>query len=188
MGGHLPVVDLGGLDVVQLALGFWHSCALLAGATVKCFGRGFVLGLGDTRWQNRGDNPGEMGSELPALDLGTDFEPVELTAGAYHTCALSRRGTVKCWGYAYLLGLGWSAAAGYIGSRPNEMGDSLPTLDLGALPAVQISAGVVHTCAVLVDGSARCWGESDLGQLGHGTTEPGHGAGKEGIDASELIE
>ena len=88
-----------------------------------------------------------MGSELPALDLGTDFEPVELTAGAYHTCALSRRGTVKCWGYAYLLGLGWSTAAGYIGSRPNEMGDSLPTLDLGALPAVQISAGVVHTCA-----------------------------------------
>ncbi|CAE7592672.1 HERC5 [Symbiodinium microadriaticum] len=187
MGGHLPVVDLGGLDVVQLALDVWHSCALLAGATVKCFGYGPHLGLGDWRWQNRGDNPGEMGSELPALDLGTDFEPVELTAGAYHTCALSRRGTVKCWGLDYLLGLGWSAAV-YIGSSPNEMGDSLPTLDLGAVPAEQISAGWAHACAVLVDGSARCWGENNLGQLGHGTTEPGHGAGKEGIDAFELIE
>ena len=87
-----------------------------------------------------------MGSELPALDLGTDFEPVELTAGAYHTCALSRRGTVKCWGLDYLLGLGWSAAV-YIGSSPNEMGDSLPTLDLGAVPAEQISAGWAHACA-----------------------------------------
>ena len=50
MGGHLPVVDLGGLDVVQLALDVWHSCALLAGATVKCFGYGPHLGLGDWRW------------------------------------------------------------------------------------------------------------------------------------------
>ena len=71
-----------------------------------------------------------MGSELPALDLGTDFEPVQLTAGAEFTCALSRRGTVKCWGKAAHLGLG-SSSADFIGSRPDEMGDALPTLDLG---------------------------------------------------------
>ena len=49
MGGRLPFVDLGGQDVVQVALGYSHSCVLLAGGTVKCFGEGGYLGLGDRR-------------------------------------------------------------------------------------------------------------------------------------------
>lgn len=34
---------------------------------------------------------------------------------------------------------------------------------------VQISAGGLHSCAALSDGSVRCWGQNDYGQLGDGT-------------------
>ena len=36
--------------------------------------------------------------------------------------------------------------------------------------AVQLGLGVYHSCARLNDGTARCWGNNDHGQLGDGTT------------------
>ncbi len=35
---------------------------------------------------------------------------------------------------------------------------------------IRISAGLAHTCAVIADGTVRCWGANDQGQLGDGTT------------------
>jgi alpha-tubulin suppressor-like RCC1 family protein len=37
-------------------------------------------------------------------------------------------------------------------------------------PARQVVAGAVHSCALLTDGSAYCWGQNLHGQLGDGTT------------------
>ncbi|CAE7203790.1 rngB, partial [Symbiodinium sp. CCMP2456] len=174
MGEHLPAVDLGpGAEVVQVAARWLQTCALLRGGRVKCFGQGPLLGLGDQRRperEHRGDDTGEMGSELPAVDLGTDFEAVQLAVGDFHSCALSSQGAVKCWGRSDRLGLGLGDTAVYIGASPNEMGDALPAVDLGLLPAVQITAGDRHTC-VLSDGSVKCWGRNHRGQLGHGTLE-----------------
>ena len=99
---------------------------------------------------DRGDNLEEMGTQLPTIDLGTDFEAVQLVAGSYHTCALSRQGAVKCWGWWEYLGLSENLGSySYVGTGPGEMGDALPALDLGGnLPFAQLSAGYLHTCAV----------------------------------------
>jgi alpha-tubulin suppressor-like RCC1 family protein len=42
-----------------------------------------------------------------------------------------------------------------------------------------ISAGEVHTCAVMTNGGAKCWGWNYYGQVGNGT--------KTGISGGELI-
>ena len=82
-----------------------------------------MLGLGDTL--NRGDEPGEMGDNLPAVDLGTAAVPIAISAGSEHTCVILSGGGVKCWGgnsYGQL-GLGDTSTRG---DAPGEMGDNLP--------------------------------------------------------------
>jgi alpha-tubulin suppressor-like RCC1 family protein len=72
MGAALPAADPGSGRTVQvLAVGDHHVCATLDEQTVKCWGYNeFVqLGLGDA--PTRGDEPGEMGDALPAVELGT---------------------------------------------------------------------------------------------------------------------
>jgi hypothetical protein len=72
MGDNLPAIDLGtGRTATAIAAGKWHTCALLDNSSVKCWGSGDQgrLGQGDTN--RRGDNAGEMGDNLSAVDLGT---------------------------------------------------------------------------------------------------------------------
>src|SRR4029079_11210831 len=45
-----------------------------------------------------------------------------------------------------------------------------PVQVTGISTAVAVSAGVIHTCAVLQNGTARCWGYNSSGQIGDGTT------------------
>jgi Regulator of chromosome condensation (RCC1) repeat len=66
-----------------------------------------------------------------------------------------------------------------MGPTPNAPpGPSLPPAAVGPAPAkappaqgaTQMDCGDFHTCARLVDGTVRCWGRNDRGQLGDGTT------------------
>ena len=62
------------------------------------------------------------------------------------------------------------------------MGDNLPSVDLGSGRSAKfIAAGESHTCAILDDGSAKCWGYGANGRLGYGDTlSRGDGAGEMG--------
>lgn len=170
MGDNLAPVQLGaGKVAAAITAGRDHTCALLDGGRVQCWGRNAdgQLGLGDM--QDRGDGPGEMGDALPSVDLGTGRTAVAITAGSHHTCALLDDASVKCWGDNDRGQLGRSDGGPGAGSHAEDMGDNLPPIDLGAgNTAAAIAAGEDHTCAILTDGGVRCWGHNHHGQLGVG--------------------
>lgn len=182
MGTALPYVDLGGqYSASAIAVGDEHTCALLDDGQVKCWGDNYYgeLGLGDTN--NRGDYPGEMGTALPTVNLGTGRFAKQLVAGGYHTCVLLDTNQVKCWGQNTFgqLGLG---NTNHRGDNPNEMGDNLPVVNLGSgRTALAITAGYAHTCAILDNYQLKCWGYNSNGQLGLGdTNHRGDNAGEMG--------
>jgi len=89
MGDSLPAVQLGtGRSAVALALGEHHTCALLDDARVKCWGYNWFGELGQGDAKHRGIGVGEMGDNLPAVDLGVGRTAVQLAVGSVHSCAL----------------------------------------------------------------------------------------------------
>ena len=187
MGANLPNVDLGaGWTVVQVAVGGFHTCARLedgAARALKCWGSNSAGKLGLDDANDRGDGGGEMGDSLPAVELGTGRSAVALALGDRHSCAVLDDASVKCWGHNDngQLGLGDTTARG---DQGGEMGDSLPSVDLGpGRTAVQLAVGGYHTCALLDDASVKCWGWNSGGYLGLGdTNDRGDGANEMGTN------
>ena len=170
MGVNLPRVNLGsGRKVLQVVAGNWHTCARLDNATVKCWGAGGLLGLGD--FVTRGIDPGGMGDNLPTVNLGSSRTALELVAGGWHTCARLDNNNVKCWGdnTSGQLGQGDTVDRG---DQAGEMGGNLLKVDLGTdRKARELIAGLQHTCARLDNSSVKCWGANNRGQLGQGDTD-----------------
>jgi alpha-tubulin suppressor-like RCC1 family protein len=151
---------------VELVAGFAHTCVLLEGGAVRCWGHNAYgqLGLGHTR--SLGDD--EMPSSAGEVDVGGPVR--HLAAGAWHTCALLESGAVRCWGRndSGQLGLGHTRHVGDDES-PASAGD----VSVGG-SVLQLAAHGTsqHTCARLTTGAVRCWGRNAHGQLGLGHTHP----------------
>jgi alpha-tubulin suppressor-like RCC1 family protein len=91
-----------------------------------------------------------------------------VTAGKFHTCVVLAA-AVRCWGYGGdgALGFGSTSTIG-----DDETPGSVGPVDLGpGRTAKAISSGSVHTCALLDDGTVRCWGFGGEGRLGYGNTD-----------------
>ena len=156
-------VPLGG-KATAITAGASHTCVLLTTGAVRCWGYG-----GDGRLGY--DNPGDVGdggsdpSIRTAGDVPLGGKATAITAGASHTCALLTTGAVRCWG---------SGGDGQLGhDNPGEVGGggTDPSIrTAGDVPlggrATAITAGGLHTCALLTTGAVRCWGYGGDGQLG----------------------
>ncbi|MBI5508645.1 MAG: hypothetical protein HY903_07820 [Deltaproteobacteria bacterium] len=169
MGDDLPPVNLGaGRTATAVAAGGEHTCALLDGGAVKCWGDNATGQLGQGDAVDRGWGAGDMGDNLLPVSLGTGRTATAVAVGWEHTCAALDDGSLKCWGD----NAGGQLGQGDVltrGDQAGEMGDTLLPVSLGAgRTAAAVTAGGLHTCALLDDGSVKCWGDSVYGQLGQG--------------------
>ena len=147
-------VQVSGLigGVTAITAGDLHTCAIQNGAA-SCWGAGGDYQLGGLSMGTNKETP----IQVSQLTSGV----IAITAGAYHTCALLDTGAAKCWG---------GNSYGQLGTGANT-GRSIPTAVSGLTSGVTaITAGAIHTCALLWTGAAKCWGDNGWGRLGDGTT------------------
>ena len=148
----VDVLGLGG-TVLAVAVGEAHTCALRTNGSVRCWGLNFSGQLGDGTQENRP-------SPVDVVSLASGVAAID--AGRSHTCALMAGGGVKCWGANAYGELGLGSA-----------GDNLATPQDVSQPGGSVTAiavGDSHTCALLSDRGATCWGLNLDGQLGNGGT------------------
>jgi alpha-tubulin suppressor-like RCC1 family protein len=170
-GGSSDGGEKSNLRVIRVSAGVAHSVALINNGKVKCWGLNDFgqLGYGDI--EDRGDEPGEMGSNLPFVDLGTGIQADKIASGYRHNIVRFSDGSIKCWGQNECGQLGYGDTNSR-GDNPGEMGNNLPVVDLGTGKKVyQIACGNSHTVALLTNFKVKCWGNNDCGQLGYGDTE-----------------
>lgn len=151
-------VDVGG-TVTQIAAGELSTCALLDTGAVRCWGDNGVGQLGHGNMTAIGDD--ETPATAGDLDLGDTA--TQITVGSVHACALLSSGNVRCWGGGVAGKLGYANIAS-IGD--NETPASAGDVAVGE-PVKQITAGALHTCALLRSGRVRCWGAGTDGRLGY---------------------
>jgi hypothetical protein len=136
--------------IASVVAGENHSCAITTSGGVKCWGYNINGQLGDGTNDERSAPMDVIGlsNKVTAIGIGNDF-----------TCALTESGGVKCWG-----------SDSKVGNDTIPYGESYSPVDVLGLTSnvTAIAAGRFHACAVLTDGSAKCWGTNWNGQLGNG--------------------
>src|SRR6185503_15623744 len=85
---------------------------------------------------------------------------MSISAGGFHTCAVVTGGLVRCWGHDGM-GQTGDGSPGDASSTPTTVGGIT-----AVNPATAVSTGEFHSCALLQDGTVKCWGHNGFGQLG----------------------
>ena len=138
--------------IAQIAAGGKHTCVLLKNGTVQCWGYNHYGQLGN----------GSTSDSSTAVTVSGLSDIVQIALGQEFSCALDGGGNVSCWGDGTL---------GQLGNGTSSSSDTPVAVSGigGGNPAVAITGGLGHACAVLLSGSVDCWGAGQAGQLGDGS-------------------
>lgn len=147
-------VDVNGLasGVTSVDAGADHTCALNSAGGAICWGYNGDGAVGD------GTN---VTRSAPVAVSGLAGGVSSISAGADHSCAATRYGAAKCWG--------WNRD-GQIGDGTSGNSRLTPRTVAGLASgsgAVDVSAGGTHSCALLSTGAVKCWGSNAWGELGN---------------------
>jgi alpha-tubulin suppressor-like RCC1 family protein len=85
---------------------------------------------------------------------------VSVSANQRHACGLAEDGSISCWG---------ANLYGQLGDGSTDDADVASSPVQGLADATALSAGDDFSCAVIDDGTVRCWGFNLSGQIGDGT-------------------
>ncbi len=141
----------------QIAAGGAFACVVSHGR-VKCWGSNADGQLGDGSL---------VDSSIPVV-VGGVTTATAVAASVRHACALLSSGQIRCWGANDFGQLGDGT------TTPSPW----PVAVTGIATATSVTAGGMvvqadsHSCALLLDGTARCWGGNGWGELGNGGTTP----------------
>ncbi len=142
-----PVKVQGLSNVSRIAAGNASTCAVLHSGSAWCLGTGSLLDgvQADPR----------IPRQVPGI---TDAKDVSILDG--HACVLRTGGQVACWGRNLYGQLG----------VPSGVGTRTIPVEVAGLPgpAKAIATGYGFSCALLADGTIRCWGDYTKGALGIG--------------------
>ncbi|MFM2106509.1 MAG: hypothetical protein RL338_1541 [Chloroflexota bacterium] len=137
---------------IALAAGARHTCAILEGGLVRCWGSNEEGQLGNSGVRGRSAEPVEVKGIVRASSIG---------AGEAHTCIRIKDGTGRCWG---------ANGFGQVG-RGSTAATRTPALIARGTTLAFVTAGRFHSCTVTLAKTVACWGWNLLGALGGGTGE-----------------
>ena len=146
-----PVKVSGITNAVAISTGGAHSCALLSGGSIVCWGSNSNGQLGDGTTVT--SNVPVAVTALGAADA--------VSVGDVHTCALLKDGSVWCWG---------KNQYGQLGNSNNtDSWTPAAVTGMGVGKASAVASGGYHTCVVMADTTAQCWGFNGNLELGNGS-------------------
>ena len=136
---HTPAAAVTGITTATaIAAGDLHTCALLTGGTVKCWGYNDYgqLGNGNT---SSSSTPVVTGITTATSDRGQRCKYLRP----------AHRRHRQCWGYN---------GSGQLGNGTTTDSHTAPAAVTGITTATAITASGDHTCALLAGGTVTCWG------------------------------
>jgi alpha-tubulin suppressor-like RCC1 family protein len=153
----VPVAVVGLSNIVAIAAGVGHTCAIAQGGQTSCWG--------SNSFGQLGDNTLVMKTAPVAIGLA---DAKALSLGRTHSCAIRvARESIQCWG---------DNRYGQLGNTSVGAGSLVPVQVTGALYSLNraISANLEYTCALRNDGTVSCWGDdrSSFGTASTIVTQP----------------
>jgi alpha-tubulin suppressor-like RCC1 family protein len=138
---------LSGKTATKLAVGTFHSCVIASDNQVYCWGSGNAGQLGNFSYK---DNYAPVAVDTSGVLSGKAI--IDISAGLYHTCAVTSENLVYSWGDGF---------NGQLGNGSNNDSPVPVAVDTsGVLSGKNVSAiaaGETHTC-VIANSLMYCWG------------------------------